>query len=214
MGPASGRPSSPRSGALCRVGSGGAAALPQWGSSLTPASCLSSRPRHIPVPLDPHCGRTASFGASRTALRSLGGTAWAPAPATGTAGSTGGRPPMIRRLDGVGTASHSPGSYDRSQDPDDREGRRTLGPCPKWHMDVPRPFVKTGRRPEGWDMGPGCGGPVRSRRFNRGKRPHGEPRLQQGTATPSGTDVSTGYDRPCKAPAPCAADQRPLPERK
>ena len=119
-----------------------------------------------------------------------------------------------RRLDGVGTASYLPGSYDRSQDPDDREGRRTLGPCPKWHMDVPRPFVKTGRRPEGWDMGPGCGGPVRSRRFNRGKRPLGEPRLQQGTATPSGTDVSTGYDRPCKAPAPCAADQRPLPERK
>ena len=104
------------------------------------------------------------------------------------------------------------GSCDRSREPDDHEGRRTLGLCPEWHMDVPRPFVKTGRRPEGWDIGPGCGGPVRadastghggpvrsrriyrsrrplrSRRFTRGKRPHressiGESTLQPGTTT-------------------------------
>ena len=111
-------------------------------------------------------------------------------------------------------ASSSCHAEPHGANPTASEVRRRLALWPKWHMDVPRPFVKTGRRPEGWDMGPGCGGPVRSRRFNRGKRPLGEPRLQQGTATPSGTDVSTGYDRPCKAPAPCAADQRRLPERK
>ena len=55
---------------------------------------------------------------------------------------------------------------DRSHDPDVPEGRRTPGSWPKWHMDVPRPFVKTGRRLEGWAMTPGCGGPFRSRRFD------------------------------------------------
>ena len=52
---------------------------------------------------------------------------------------------------------------DRSHDLEDRRGRRTPGPWTKWHMDVPRPFVKTGCRPEGWAMAPGHGGPVRSR---------------------------------------------------
>ena len=51
--------------------SDGAAVLPPWGSSLAPASCLSSRPRHIPVPLDPHGDMTASFGAFGAWLRSL-----------------------------------------------------------------------------------------------------------------------------------------------
>ena len=60
---------------------------------------------------------------------------------------------------------------DRSRDLEDREGRRTPGPWTKWHRDVPRPFVKTGCRPEGWAMAPGCGGPSRSWRFSSQPRP-------------------------------------------
>ena len=59
----------------------GAAVLPQGGSSLACASCSSSRPRHIHVPLDPPCGRTASFGALGALLRSsLKVTGFRPAP--------------------------------------------------------------------------------------------------------------------------------------
>ena len=38
------------------------------------------------------------------------------------------------------------------------EGRRRMGAWTKWHMDVPRPLVKTGCRPEGWAMPPCDGG--------------------------------------------------------
>ena len=169
------------------------------------------------MPLDPHCGRTASFGASRAALRSLGRTASHPVKRRDPAFLGAEGPRMARQVTATdGSTAVAPvalaGSCDRSREPDDHEGRRTLGLCPKWHMDVPRPFVKTGRRPEGWDIGPGCGGPVRadastghggpvrsrriyrsrrplrSRRFTRGKRPHressiGESTLQPGTTT-------------------------------
>ena len=156
--------------------------------------CLKSRARHIPVPFDPQCGRTASFGASRTAVRSpdlqrgtpparvilLSPKAEDPrttrqmeAPHGSTAPRHDGT--TARRHDVGCTTSHLPGSCDRSHDPDDHEGRRTLGLCPKWHMDVPRPFVKTGCRPEGWAIAPGCGGPPRRQRFQTPTIPHSLP---------------------------------------
>ena len=58
----------------------------------------------------------------------------------------------------------------RSRDLQAHEGRRTLVVWSKWHMDVPRPFVKTGCRPEGWAIPPGCGGPFRSWGFPIGSK--------------------------------------------
>ena len=43
-------------------------------------------------------------------------------------------------------------------------GRRVPGIGGKWHMDVPRPRVRTGRPPERCTRSPGRGGPVRSKR--------------------------------------------------
>ena len=149
----------------------GAAVLPHWGSSLTSASCLSSRARHIHVPLDPQCGRTASSGAFGAALRSLGGLAWQSAGRSDAAFTEDGKAQVTRWFDRSGTASRLPGFHERSHDLQVRRGRRALGICPKWHMDVPRPFVKTGCRPEGWDISPGYGGPSRCQRFNSTRRP-------------------------------------------
>ena len=43
-------------------------------------------------------------------------------------------------------------------------GRRVPGIGGKWHRDVPRPRVRTGRPPERCTRSPGRGGPVRSQR--------------------------------------------------
>ena len=176
----------------------GAAVLPHWGSSLTSASCLSSRARHIHVPLDPQCGRTASFGAFGAALRSSGCLAWQSADRSDAASTEYGRPRAAQRGRGGGKASRLPGFYKRSHDLHVREGRRALGICPKWHMDVPRPFVKTGCRPEGWDISPGYGGPSRCQRFNRTWRPLKVPALQQDMAAPQGASAWTGHGGPSR----------------
>ena len=105
----------------------GAAVLPHWGSSLTSASCLSSRARHIHVPLDPQCGRTASFGAFGAALRSSGCLAWQSADRSDAASTEYGRPRAAQRGRGGGKASRLPGFYKRSHDLHVREGRRALG---------------------------------------------------------------------------------------
>ena len=59
-------------------------------------------------------------------------------------------------------------------------------------MDVPRPFVKTGCRPEVWAMAPGCGGPFRSRRSNQ---PNSQPVIHARSRKPEAS-ISRGGQRP------------------
>ena len=168
----------------------GAAVLPHWGSSLTSASCLSSRARHIHVPLDPQCGRTASSGAFGAALRSLGGLAWQSAGRSDAAFTEDGKAQVTRWFDRSGTASRLPGFHERSHDLQVRRGRRALGICPKWHMDVPRPFVKTGCRPKGGTYPQGTAAPT------------GADASSAGTAPPQGASASTGHGGPERCPRP------------
>ena len=119
--------------------------------------CLSSRPRHIPVPLDPHGDRTASFRRVEGVASIVAG-AWSDQHCAKNE-ANGARQ--------TATPRPCPASLHQSK-PRPRRSPRT--PCPGERAQVAHGCattrVKTGCRPEGWALSPGHGGPFRSRRFN------------------------------------------------
>ena len=119
--------------------------------------CLSSRPRHIPVPLDPHGDRTASFGASRAWLRSLqrferSGSARRMRQTTkgksGNALSLSEDPSSIEATtpkipkDAVSWGEGPSGTWMCHDPSKDRMSSRGMGPLPRARRPLPKPTLQ------------------------------------------------------------------------